>query len=81
MFSRAAVTDSLEQSCDPRDRMKPSPRMGIAYALNDKTVIRAGYGIFYGVPYAGATRDFTSGAFTTSTPWVATVDGVHPNTL
>ena len=24
-----------------------SPRIGLAYALNDKTVIRAGYGIFY----------------------------------
>jgi hypothetical protein len=33
------------------------------------------------VPYAGATREFTSGAFTTSTPWVATIDGVHPNAL
>src|SRR2546423_11169041 len=25
-----------------------APRIGIAYALNDKTVIRAGFGIFYG---------------------------------
>jgi hypothetical protein len=25
-----------------------SPRLGLAYALNDKTVIRAGYGIMYG---------------------------------
>ena len=58
-----------------RIEFKPSPRIGIAYALNDKTVIRTGYGVFYGVPYAGATREFTSGAFTTSTPWVATVDG------
>src|SRR5207245_8908046 len=24
-----------------------SPRIGLAYSLNDKTVIRAGYGIFY----------------------------------
>jgi len=60
---------------------KPSPRIGIAYALDDKTVIRAGYGIFFGVPYDGATREFTSGAFATSTPWVASVDGIHPNTL
>jgi len=62
---------------------KPSPRLGIAYSLNEKTVIRVAYGVFYGVPFAGATREFTSGAFTTSTPWVTTVgsDGIHPNAL
>ena len=60
---------------------KPSPRIGIAYSLNDKTVFRIAYGIFFGVPYAGATREFTSSAFSTSTPWVASVDGVHPNAL
>lgn len=73
--------DSLNNHAIRGIELKPSPRMGIAYALNDKTVIRTAYGMFYGVPYAGATRAFTSGAFTTSTPWVATVDGVHPNTL
>lgn len=73
--------DSLNNHAIRGIELKPSPRLGIAYSLNDKTVIRTGYGIFYGVPYAGATREFTSGAFTTSTPWVASVDGVHPNTL
>jgi hypothetical protein len=60
---------------------KPSPRLGIAYSVNDKTVIRVAYGIFFGVPYAGATREFTSSAFSTSTPYVASVDGVHPANL
>jgi hypothetical protein len=60
---------------------KPSPRIGLAYSLNEKTVIRASYGVFFGVPYAGATRAFTGGAFQSTTPWVATVDGIHPNTL
>ena len=73
--------DSLKNHAIRGVEWKASPRLGIAYSLNDKTVIRTAYGIFYGVPYAGATRQFTSGAFTTSTPWVATVDGVHPNTL
>jgi hypothetical protein len=60
---------------------KPSPRLGIAYALNEKTVIRSSYGLLYGVPFAGATRQFTSTAFQTATPWVNTIDRIHPNTL
>jgi hypothetical protein len=60
---------------------KTSPRMGIAYALNDKTVIRTSYGLLYGVPYAGATRQFTSTAFQTATPWINSLDRIHPNTL
>jgi hypothetical protein len=73
--------DSLKNHAIRGIEVKPSPRLGIAYSLNEKTVIRVAYGIFYGVPYAGATRAFTSGAFTTSTPWVASVDGIHPNAL
>ena len=73
--------DSLGRHAIRDIEMKPSPRLGIAYALNEKTVIRTAYGIFFGVPYAGATRAFTSGAFTTSTPWVPTVDGVNPTAL
>jgi len=73
--------DSLNNHAIRGIEIKPSPRIGIAYALNEKTVIRVAYGVFYGVPYAGATREFTSGAFTTSTPWVATVDGVHPSAV
>ncbi|MFN7920080.1 MAG: carboxypeptidase-like regulatory domain-containing protein [Bryobacteraceae bacterium] len=60
---------------------KPSPRIGLAYSLDDKTVIRASYGMLFGVPYAGATRAFTSGLFQTATPWVATIDGITPNAL
>ncbi len=58
---------------------KPNPRIGIAYMLNNKTVIRAGYGIFYGVPMDGATDSFTGGTFSTSTPFLGTLDGIHPN--
>lgn len=73
-------TDSLGRNAIRGIEWKPSPRLGIAYSLNDKTILRVAYGIYFGVPYAGATRAFTSGAFQTSTPWVATVDGVHVNT-
>jgi hypothetical protein len=32
----------------PTDMLDFSPRIGIAYKLRDKTVLRAGYGVFYG---------------------------------
>jgi len=32
----------------PWDKLDFGPRLGVAYQLNNKTVIRAGYGIFYG---------------------------------
>lgn len=35
-------TDSI-----PKQPIEFAPRIGVAYALNDKTVFRAGYGIFY----------------------------------
>jgi Carboxypeptidase regulatory-like domain len=73
--------DSLGSDTIAGIALKPSPRIGIAYSLNDKTVIRTGYGIFFGVPYDGATREFTSAAFSTSTTWLATLDGIHPNDL
>jgi hypothetical protein len=73
--------DSLGRKAIRGIEIKPSPRIGIAYSLNDKTVIRSGYGLFFGVPYDAATREFTSGAFATSTPWVNSVDRIHPNTL
>jgi len=73
--------DSLGSKAIRGIELKPSPRLGLAYSLNDKTVIRTGYGLYYGVPYDAATREFTSTAFQTSTPWVNTVDRIHPNTL
>jgi hypothetical protein len=40
-----------------------APRLGLAYALGEKTVFRSGFGMFYGTPYAEAaqtTPGFTS---------------------
>ncbi|HZT31961.1 MAG TPA: carboxypeptidase-like regulatory domain-containing protein [Bryobacteraceae bacterium] len=73
--------DSLGRNTIRGVEWKPSPRIGIAYSLDDKTVIRTGYGIFFGVPYDAATREFTSTAFQTATPWVNSLDRIHPNTL
>lgn len=55
-----------------------SPRIGIAYQLNQKTTIRTGYGVFFGVaPYAATTR-YVGGAFSISSPMVPSLDGITP---
>ncbi|MGA8594682.1 MAG: carboxypeptidase-like regulatory domain-containing protein [Bryobacteraceae bacterium] len=73
--------DSLGRNAIRGIEWKPDPRLGIAYSIDDKTVVRIAYGIFYGVPYAGATREFTSSAFSSTTNWVASLDGIHPTNL
>ena len=55
------------------------PRIGLAYAMNPKTVIRAGYGIFYS-PLWGTT---SAGGFGVTgeeitTDWLSSIDGVTP---
>jgi len=53
-----------------------APRLGLAYRLNDKTVIRAGSGIYYlpanlqfnEGPYGNALNQFTN-------PWLSTLNG------
>ena len=56
-----------------------NPRIGIVYELNPKTVIRTGYGVFFGLPSYAASSGYTSNAFQSSTPWLATIDGVNLN--
>jgi len=73
--------DSLGSHAIRGIEIKPSPRIGLAYSLDDKTVIRTGYGIFFGVPYAGATREFNGATFQTTTTWVNSVDSIHPTYL
>jgi hypothetical protein len=52
-----------------------APRTGIAYRLNDKTVIRTGYGIFFPAQYdilgGGSIGPLTQ----TTTLWASTLDG------
>jgi hypothetical protein len=57
-----------------------APRTGLAYRLTDKTVIRAGYGIFYPAQYdilgGGSIGPLTQ----TTTLWASTLDGsLTPN--
>lgn len=49
------------------------PRFGLAYKLNDKTVIRAGYGMFFG--FLGQRRgDIIQSGYSSSTPLNVTLD-------
>lgn len=52
------------------------PRFGITYALNQKTVLRAGYGMFFG--FLGQRRgDVIQSGFSRTTPFIATLDNVN----
>ena len=56
-----------------------APRLGIAYALNDKTVIRTGYGIFYTEAFypgwgGGQARD----GFDANPSFSSTLGGIQP---
>jgi hypothetical protein len=55
-----------------------APRVGLTYRITDKLVVRSGYGIFYIPAYQlSAPLD----GFSQTTPYVGTVDGIHPLNL
>jgi hypothetical protein len=55
-----------------------APRIGLAYQVMNKLVMRAGFGMFYIQSYQlGPSTD----GFSQSTPYVGTVDGITPNNL
>lgn len=52
------------------------PRIGLAYKLNEKTVVRAGYGLFFG--FLGQRRgDVIQSGFSRDTNVIPTIDGVN----
>lgn len=53
------------------DRNNVSPRIGVAYNLTPKTVLRGGYGLFYG---ATTLLSEVRQGFSVSTPWVVSND-------
>ncbi|MBC7928876.1 MAG: TonB-dependent receptor, partial [Bryobacteraceae bacterium] len=55
-----------------------APRLGLAYQLNNKTAIRAGFGQLYGPSTMAAQGTVGPYGFRVETPWVATLDGVTP---
>ncbi len=46
--SAVLTANNLDTSFKPSDKNNIAPRLGASYAINDKTVIRGGYGMFYG---------------------------------
>jgi len=52
---------------------KWGPRVGLAYQLNSKTVVRAGYGIFFAPQYALGSPLATVG-YNQTTPYIATTN-------
>lgn len=48
IYAGAEGSDRYNRAMVATDKNNIMPRVGFAYKLNDKTVIRAGYGIFYG---------------------------------
>jgi hypothetical protein len=60
----------------PIDKKAFSPRLGFAYALDPKTVIRGGYGIFYIPNYVSFALNPDNDVINlASTPFVATTNG------
>ncbi len=59
-----------------RDRNNFMPRIGVAYNVNSKTVIRGGFGRYFG--FLGARRgDIIASGFSRFTPLTPTLDGVN----
>ncbi len=55
-----------------------APRIGAAYKITDKLVVRGGYGIYYPQTGGGSTQGYS-----TTTTWVSTMggDGINPASL
>ena len=62
------------------DRTNFAPRFGFAYSANTKTVLRGGFGIFYGpINGSGFAGNMTAfSGFSATTSWVSTINGVTP---
>ncbi len=57
---------AISKSLSPQDKSNFGPRLGAAYALNSKTVVRAGIGLYYapiiyGIGGSGSLKDGTIG--------------------
>ena len=63
------------------DRNNLAPRIGFAYQLNDKTVIRGGWANIFGPSPQEADGTVGPYGFRVDTPWVGSLDGITPHDL
>ncbi len=78
MFEADCCSQAMARAgCIELPKNNFAPRLGIAYQINDKTLLRAGYGIFYG--FLGQRRgDVIQSGFSQNTPFIPTLDnGLH----
>jgi hypothetical protein len=64
-----------------KDTNNIAPRIGLAYQFNSKTVVRAGYGHFFGASPQQALGTLGPFGFRLENPWVNTLDGITPFNL
>src|SRR6202008_1264459 len=63
----------------PLDKTNVSPRLGFAYSIDAKTVVRSGYGIFWIPNYVSfALNPLNDMVNAGTTTYFGTVDGTHP---
>lgn len=55
-----------------------APRLGFAYQLNEKTVVRGAWGLMYASSTLGAQGTVGPYGFRVETPWVSTLDSITP---
>jgi carboxypeptidase family protein len=68
----------------PTDKNNLGPRIGFAYSVNDKTVVRAAYGIYYApsaLQAAGHTGTAGMIGYRTSSNMIVSTDGRIPSTF
>ncbi|MDZ7637789.1 MAG: hypothetical protein U5J83_06000 [Bryobacterales bacterium] len=79
---RFVGVDGNPRSQFNKDLNNLSPRLGFAYQLDSKTVIRGAYGHFFGPSRQAAQGTVGPFGFRVEYPWVTSVDGITPfNTL
>ncbi|MBX3278857.1 MAG: TonB-dependent receptor [Acidobacteria bacterium] len=64
-----------------KDANNLAPRLGLAYQLNEKTVIRAGYSHIFGPSNQAAQGTVGPFGFRIEYPWQTTIDGITPFNL
>ena len=78
-LSFVGVNGNSRYNTNP-DRNNIAPRLGFAWQVAPKTVIRAGMGLFYGtmLGVGGAGANFGVSGFSAATTMVTSLDGVTP---